>query len=156
MLRISTFSRILLYVFFMYTSSSVCVFYTICWLFQMSSERFVGFADGASHHTCNLASATWVIYSPLGQLVASGGTFLGPASNNVAEYTAVIELLWDALSRGITQLEFRLASQLVVSQLNRAYQVWNLFYYVSLCKLGYQKEILSSLHSITFQGIKIH
>ena len=89
----------------------------------MSSERFLGFADGASCHTCNLASAAWVIYSPSGQLVASGGICLGPSSNNVAEYRAVIELLWDALSRGITQLEVRLDSQLVVSQLNRAYQV---------------------------------
>ena len=81
----------------------------------MSSERFIGFADGASCHTCNLASAAWVIYSPSGQLVASGGIYLGPASNNVAEYRAVIELLWDALSHGITQLEVRLDSQLVVS-----------------------------------------
>ena len=46
----------------------------------MSFERFVGFVDGASHHTCNLASAAWVIYFPSGQLVASGGAFLGPAS----------------------------------------------------------------------------
>ena len=102
----------------MYTSSSVFVFYTIFWLFQISSERFVGFADGASHHTCNLAWAAWFIYSPSGQLVASGGACLGPASNNVVEYRAIIELLWDALSRGITQLKIRLDSQLVVSQLN--------------------------------------
>ena len=86
----------------MYTSLSVYVFYTICWLFQMSSERFVGFADGASFHTCNLASTAWVIYSPSGQLVASGGACLGLASNNVDEYRAVIEILWDALSHGIT------------------------------------------------------
>ena len=50
---------------------------------------------------------------------------IGPATNNVAEYRAVIELLWGALSHGITQLEVRLDSQLVVSQLNRAYQVQN-------------------------------
>ena len=81
----------------------------------MSSEWFVGFVDGASHHTCNLASATWVIYSPSGQLVASGGTYLGLATNNVAEYKAFIELLWDSLSHGITQLEVQLDSQLVVS-----------------------------------------
>ena len=122
----------------------------------MSSERFVGFTDDASRHTCNLASAAWVICFPSGQLVASGGACLGPATNNVAEYRAVIELLWDALSRGIIQLEVRLDSQLVISQLNRSYQVWYPFYYVSLCKLGYWKDILSSLHSITFQEIKIH
>ena len=91
----------------------------------MSSKRFIGFADGVSFHTCNLASAAWVIYSPSRQLVASGGACLSPASNNVIEYRAVIELLWDALSHGITQLEVRLDSQLVVSQLNRAYQVQN-------------------------------
>ena len=91
----------------------------------MSFEWFVGFTDGASPHTCNLASAVWVIYSPLGQLVASGGACLGLATNNVAEYRVVIELLWDALSRGITQLEVQLDSQLVVSQLNRVYQVRN-------------------------------
>ena len=87
----------------------------------MLAEWFVGFADGASRHTCNLASAAWVIYSPSGQLVASGGVCLGRATNNVAEYRVVIELLWDFLSRGITQLEVRLNSQLVVFQLNGAY-----------------------------------
>ena len=71
----------------------------------MSFEMFVGFVDGASRHTCNLASAAWVIYSPSGQLVSLGGACLGPASNNVTKYRAVIELLWDALSHGITQLE---------------------------------------------------
>ena len=89
----------------------------------MSSKWYIGFTDGASRHTCNLASTTWAIYSPSGQLVATRGACLGPASNNVAEYRAIIELLWDALSHGITQLEVHLDSQLVVSQLNRAYQV---------------------------------
>ena len=65
----------------------------------MSFERYIGFADGASFHTCNLDSTTWVIHSP------SGGACLGLTSNNVIEYRAVIELLWDALSCGITQLE---------------------------------------------------
>ena len=68
----------------------------------MSVEWFVGFAYGASRHTCNLALATWVIYSPSGQLVSSRGACLGPATNNVAEYRVVIELLWDALSCVVT------------------------------------------------------
>ena len=91
----------------------------------MSYNWFVGFADGSSCHTYILASAAWVIYSPSRKLVSFRGACLGPATNNVAGYRAVIELLWDALSRGITQLEFSLDSQLVVSQLNRAYQVRN-------------------------------
>ena len=91
----------------------------------MSSEWFVGFSDGASRHTCNLASAAWVIYLPSGQLVASGDACLGPATNNVAKYRDVIEILWVSFSCGITQMEVRLDSQLVVSQLNRAYHVHN-------------------------------
>ena len=91
----------------------------------MSTKWFVGFADGASRHTCNLASSAWVIYSPSGQLVSSRGACLGPVTNNVAEYRVVIVLLWDVLSRGISQLEVRLDAQLVASQLSGAYQVWN-------------------------------
>ena len=102
MLRLSAFSCILLYVVFMYIRLSVLFFYTICWLLQMSSERYLGFTDGTSHHTFNLALVAWVIYSPSGQLVSTGGTCLGFASNNVTEYRAVIDILWDALSHGIT------------------------------------------------------
>ena len=89
----------------------------------MSAEWFVGFVDGANRHICNLASITWVIYSPSKQLVASCGGCLGPATNNVSKYRVVIELSWDALSHGITQLEVRLDSQLVISHINGAYQV---------------------------------
>ena len=116
----------------------------------MSSERYIGFPDGTSHHTCNLASAAWVINSPSGQLVASGGTCLGPASNNVAEYRAVIELLWDALSRGITQLEVQLDSQLVVSQLNQAYQVQNP---ILLCQFMQVRLLKENFEFITFNHI---
>ena len=71
-------------------------------LFHLSLALFIRFVDGVSRHTYNLASATWVIYSPSGHLVSSGGACLGPATNNVAEYMVFIELLWDALSQGIT------------------------------------------------------
>ena len=33
----------------------------------MESFSYIGFADGASHHTQNSASAAWVIYTPTGQ-----------------------------------------------------------------------------------------
>jgi hypothetical protein len=68
-------------------------------LWQMSSEPevFIGYADGASRHTRRLASAAWVIFTPRGQLLSSGGICLGDTTNNVTEYSAVIELLRDAL-----------------------------------------------------------
>jgi ribonuclease HI len=86
-------------------------------------EVFVGYADDASRHTRRLASAAWVIFTPQGHLLSSGGIFLGDTTNNVAKYSAVIELLHDALSLGISCLRVYLDAQLVVSQLNKIYRV---------------------------------
>jgi ribonuclease HI len=87
------------------------------------SEVFIGYVDGASRHTRRLASTAWVIFTPQGQLLSSGGICLGDTTNNVAEYSAVIELLRGALSLGISRLRVYLDAQLVVSQLNRIYRV---------------------------------
>ena len=86
-------------------------------------EVFVGYAYGASWHTWRLASTTWVIFTPPGQLLSSEGICLGDTTNNVAEYNAVIELLHDTLSFGISHLQVYLDAQLVVSRLNRVYHV---------------------------------
>jgi ribonuclease HI len=56
-------------------------------------------------------------------LLSSRGICLGDTTNNVAEYSTVIELLRDALSLGISHLQVYLDAQLVVSQLNRIYHV---------------------------------
>ena len=97
---------------FMYNRSLlVSVSHIFFLLFHMSSKWFVGFVDGSSHHTCNLASAVWAIYAPSRQLVASGGACLGLATNNMVEYSVVIELLWDAMLCGITYLDVGLDSR---------------------------------------------
>ena len=89
----------------------------------IESSVYVGFTDSASCHTQNLASAAWVIYTPTGQVLSSEGICLWPLSNNVAEYSVVIELLRDAISHGVLSLEVCLDSQLVVSQLNGLYRI---------------------------------
>ena len=93
---------------------------------SMESSIYIGFTDGASHHTQNSASAAWVIYTPTGQVLSSGGKCLRLSSNNVVEYSAVIELLHDAISHGVLSLEVHLYSQLVVSQLNGLYRIRDL------------------------------
>ena len=90
---------------------------------SMESSTYIGFTDGASRHTQNSASAAWVIYTPTGQVLSSGGICLRPSSNNVAEYSSVIELLRDAISHGVHSLEACLDSQLVFSQLNGLYRI---------------------------------
>jgi ribonuclease HI len=95
----------------------------------MMSESVVytGFADGASRHTLNLAAAAWVIYEPSSQLLSSSSTFLGPSTNNIAEYSAIIELLLDAISHGIEHMVVHLDSQLAVLQLTGQYRVCDSF-----------------------------
>jgi ribonuclease HI len=85
---------------------------------------FFGFADGASRHTRNIASAAWVIYQ-FNEVVSSRGICLGPATNNMAEYHAVIGLLTQASSLSISRIIVYLDSQLVVYQLNRIYAIRN-------------------------------
>ena len=59
----------------------------------------------------------------MGEVLSSGDVCLQPSSNNVAEYSAIIELLWDATSHGVLFLEVRLHLESVVSQLNGLYHV---------------------------------
>ena len=76
-----------------------------------SSEPFVGYVDGASRSTQNLSSATWAIFTPNDELVSFEGSFIGRSMNNIAEYSALIEPLFDAISFGINFISIRLHSQ---------------------------------------------
>ena len=87
---------------------------------------FYGFADGACCHTSNLASAAWVLYSPADDLVSSKAVCIGPATNNIAEYRAVIGLLTEAASQDVHSLVFLMDSQLMVCHLNHVYTIRNL------------------------------
>jgi ribonuclease HI len=87
------------------------------------SEVFIGYVDGASRHTQRLASIDWVIFTPQGQLLSSGGICLGDTTNNAAKYSEIIEFPRDALPFGISHLQVYLDAQLVLSQLNRVYHV---------------------------------
>ena len=88
-------------------------------------ESFVGYADGASRSSRNLSSAAWAIFDPSGELVSFRGVCIGRSTNNIAEYSALIELLSDAITHGIRRLVVRLDSQLVILQLTGIYSVRN-------------------------------
>lgn len=61
--------------------------------------------------------------------MVSRGVCISPASNNIAEYTAIINLLSEAISLDIDSLVVYLDSQLVVSQLNSIYLVRDPYLY---------------------------
>ena len=78
------------------------------------SLSYVVYADSSSRHTRHIASVAWVLYTPESNLLGSEGIFLGNATNNVAEYMSVIQLLTEATSRDISDLVVRLDSQLII------------------------------------------
>ena len=79
---------------------------------------FIGFADGFHRYMLNLASVDWVLYSPTNELVISRGILLGPSTNNLAKYQAMVILLMEALANDVREIRVYLDSELVVQQLN--------------------------------------
>ncbi len=64
-----------------------------------------------------------MLYGPDGEALANGSIPLGEATNNVAEYRALIAGLHEASARGIKHLCVRTDSELVCRQLNGQYRV---------------------------------
>ena len=58
-----------------------------------TSDRYVGFADGASRWSPNLASVAWVIYSSSHELIHIDGISVSSATNHQVEYDGVNGLL---------------------------------------------------------------
>ncbi len=58
----------------------------------------MGFDDGDSRATQNLDSVSLAIYDPIGALVSLQGICLGSATNYIAEYSALVELLSKSIS----------------------------------------------------------
>lgn len=81
------------------------------------------FADGGSRGNPGPAASAAVLLDPAGDLVEEVGAYLGVATNNVAEWTALVLGLEAALARGIRRLTVRLDSELVVKQLRGEYRV---------------------------------
>lgn len=81
------------------------------------------FADGGSRGNPGPAASAAVLIGPSGELLEEVGAFLGVATNNVAEWTALVLGLEAAAKRGIRRLAVRLDSELVVKQLLGEYRV---------------------------------
>ena len=80
------------------------------------------YADGGSRGNPGPAAWGFVILGADGGELARNAGKLGRATNNVAEYSAVIAGLERAVALGLEQLQLRLDSQLVVRQLTGQYK----------------------------------
>ena len=81
------------------------------------------YADGGSRGNPGPAASGAVLYGEDGEVLQEIGTFLGVTTNNVAEWTALLEGLKAAVARGIDDIAVRMDSELVVKQLSGAYRV---------------------------------
>ncbi|GAV31231.1 ribonuclease HI [Coriobacteriaceae bacterium EMTCatB1] len=87
------------------------------------STRGVLHADGAARGNPGPAAIGVVLLGEDGSEVAAFGRCIGQATNNVAEYQALIEGLHAAAAHGFEDLVVRLDSELLVRQMTGAYRV---------------------------------
>jgi ribonuclease HI len=89
------------------------------------------FTDGGARGNPGPAAAAFIVKDEQGKIIFSAGKKIGRATNNVAEYTAVIEALkWLAANLAKVRphqqpINFFVDSKLIVSQLNGLFKVKN-------------------------------
>jgi len=85
--------------------------------------KLVVHVDGGSRGNPGLAAAAVVLSTPDGDVVDREGELLGIATNNVAEYRAVILGARRARELGATEVEIVNDSELIAKQINGQYKV---------------------------------
>ncbi|MHB8793197.1 MAG: Nif3-like dinuclear metal center hexameric protein [Thermoleophilia bacterium] len=83
------------------------------------------YVDGGSRGNPGPAGIGAVLSAPDGEPLETLASYIGEATNNVAEYQAMISGLELALDRGVTRLAIFSDSELIVRQLEGAYRVKN-------------------------------
>ena len=83
------------------------------------------FTDGGARGNPGPAAAAYVLEADDGTVLDARGEAIGVATNNVAEYSALIAGLRMALELGVDELEVVSDSELVVKQMNGEYRVKN-------------------------------
>lgn len=86
-------------------------------------KRAVLYADGAARGNPGPAGSGAALVDEEGHVIAEVMRDLGHATNNVAEYTALIIGLEEARRRGVEDLEIRMDSKLVVEQMNGRWKI---------------------------------
>jgi ribonuclease HI len=88
-------------------------------------KKVIIYADGLSRGNPGLAAIGATVKDSKGQLLAAVSQGIGRATNNQAEYRALIAALREAHRLGATEASIYLDSELVVRQLNGSYRVKN-------------------------------
>ena len=81
--------------------------------------------DGGARGNPGPAAFAYVLEAEDGTVLDARGEFIGVATNNVAEYSALVAGLARAVAAGVTELEVRSDSELMVKQMRGEYRVKN-------------------------------
>ena len=116
----------------------------------MTPKRLIIYTDGASSGNPGLSSIGVVIQDGQGRVISRISRRIGHATNNQAEYRAVIAALEEATRLGAEEVEIRSDSELVVKQLKGRYRVKK-----ATLRPLYQKvvQIIGSLEAFTITHI---
>jgi ribonuclease HI len=83
------------------------------------------YTDGGARGNPGPAAAAYVLETDDGHVLAALGEAIGVATNNVAEYRALVAGLAKALELGVDDVEVVSDSELLVKQMNGEYRVKN-------------------------------
>ena len=90
-------------------------------------EELVIYCDGASRGNPGSAAGAFVVFNKKGKILGRGGKTIGVATNNMAEYSALVfalEWLSDfSKKNSVARVFFNLDSQLVVNQLTGKFRI---------------------------------
>jgi ribonuclease HI/probable phosphoglycerate mutase len=83
------------------------------------------FTDGGARGNPGPAASAFVLEAEDGTVLEARGTVIGVATNNVAEYRALVDGLRRASELGVDELEVVSDSELIVKQMRGEYRVKN-------------------------------
>lgn len=94
----------------------------------MITKKLFVFADGGARGNPGPAAIGFIVKDAQGKILKKEGKYIGKATNNVAEYQAVIKALeWLVNESRVTsqRVTFFLDSKLIVNQLNGLFKIKN-------------------------------
>jgi ribonuclease HI len=107
--------------------------------------------DGGARGNPGPAAYGYVLESEDGHVLDARGETIGVATNNVAEYRALLAGLEKALEVGVTELEVISDSELLVKQMRGEYKVKN----ETLRELQSEAaELTDGLERVTFRAVR--
>ena len=115
------------------------------------SRHAIIYSDGGSRGNPGPSAAGFVIMDDREQVQYEGGEYLGITTNNQAEYHGVRLGLERAIAVGMTTVDFRIDSMLVVNQMNGIYKIKNRELWPIHERI---KELVKQFDHVTFTHVR--